>query len=169
VKVIAALLLMTAITAFAKIKAPLKCDSYFTMVQQDDSTENLAMAGLTQSQLKWYDKHSSDKTYTGVCVLLPNNTGQRIPAERLKNSKMPEPEPGKPVYVIGWHLSKGFVPDNNGGHYAYYATGVLSLLGSDPNGNLIPIGPVRDTSKTIFSDPTISLLKAVIKQIKERK
>ena len=81
---------------------------------------------------------------------------------------MPEPEAGRPVYVVQWRLTQVFVPDNNGGHYGYNASGVLSRLGSDANGNLIPIGPVHDTSRTILSDPTISLLKAVIKQIKEQ-
>jgi len=157
------------LAGWAKKKPDTKCDSYFAMVEQDSFTENLAMEGLNKSQLKWYDKHRADSDYAGVCFLFPNNTGQRVPAQSLKDSKMPEPDAGKTVYVVGWHLTQEFVPDNNGGHYVYDATGVLSRLGNDPNGNLIPIGPVRDTSKTIFSDPTISLLKAVIKQIKEQR
>jgi hypothetical protein len=167
VKLLAALLLLT-IPAFAGKKTTKNCSSYFAMVEQDDFTEKLAMAGFTNGQNKWYEKHSDDKEYGGVCVLLPNTTGQRVPAASLKDANMPEPEPGKPVFVVAWHLTQGFVPDNNGGHYAYYASGVLSRLGTDPQGNLIPIGPVHDTSRTIFSDPAISLLKAVIKQIKEQ-
>lgn len=166
-KFLAALLLLTT-AAYAKEKPPQKCDSYFTMVEQDNFTEKLAMAGLNAGQLKWYRKDGAAKEYAGVCVLLPNNSGKRVPAESLKDSKMPEPEAGKPIYVVQWRLTQVFVPDSNGGHYAYNASGILSRLGSDPNGNLVPIGPVHDTSRTILSDPTISLLKAVIKQIKEQ-
>jgi hypothetical protein len=166
---LALVLLLTATAAHASKNDPRQCSSYFLMVEQDESTSNLAMAGLNKGQLDWINKDGGKKEYAGVCPILPTVTGKRVPTASLKDGLPDEAKlAGKPIYVIEWKQVRLFVPDTTYGHYAYPSSGVLYRMGDDPEGKLSPVGPVHDTSRTILSDATISLLKAAIKQIKEQ-
>jgi len=68
---------------------------------------------------------------------------------------------------LEWEEHQVFVPDENGGHYAFSANGILYRMEFSGKGSAIPIGPVHQTNRTIFSSSSLSLLKAAIKMTKD--
>jgi hypothetical protein len=144
------------------------CDSFLMMVEQDGVTSDLAMTGLTEGQIGWIRKNQKKSEVVGICPFPFDPTNKRIPATLVK-----DPDPSalnvKPIYVVRWKQEKTFVPDNKGGHYAIVASGILYRMDMGGSGNLIPIGPVHDTNRTIYTDSTVSLLKNVLKQVKDQR
>ena len=131
-------------------------------------TSDLAMTELTEGQIDWIRKNQHKSEVIGICPFSFDRTNKRISATLVKD---PDPAAinGKPMYVVRWKQEKAFVPDSNGGHYAIVASGILYRMDMGGGGNLVPIGPVHDTNHTIFTDSTVSLLKNVLKQVKDQR
>jgi hypothetical protein len=153
------------ICAFAQYKAGAPCHSFLMMVEQDEATSDLAMTGLTRPQLDWARKNQH-KELEGICPLPYDPTNKRIPASTITDENLQVDPGARPVYLVRWKQERVFVPDLNHGHIAIHSSGVLYRMGKSLEGDLIPIGPVHDTSRTILSDSTVSLLKDVLEQIK---
>lgn len=165
-KILAALLLMTTV-AFAKESVP--CISYLFLMEHDAQTMNLNMSGPNGPQKSWYRKGGQGKDFSGVCLIDADKTGRRVAlADGVEDPDhyMESVVGDLPLYILGWEEHMELVPDNNGGHNAYYANGILYKMNLNGDGKLVTIGPVHDTNKTIFSSSSVSLLKAAIKQIK---
>jgi hypothetical protein len=165
-------LLLVSSTAFMGQTAPgnalpAYCESFLMMVEQDGVTSDLAMTGLTDGQINWIRKNQNKDEVRGICPFPFNPKNKRVPATLVQ-----DPDSGqldaRPLYVVKWKQEKSYVPDNNDGHYAIIASGILYRMDMSGDGKLIPIGPVHDTNRTILSDSTVSLLKYVLKQIKSQ-
>ncbi len=156
-----------AASAGSKGKAP--CKAFFVMVEQDEITVNLRIVGLNKQQNSWYKKNGNQKEYAGVCVVHANESGEQIALESGSEEYINSTVGDSPLYLIAWEEHKVFVPDKNGGHYAYSANGTLSKWRSDntkpDGGTFVPVGPVHDTNRTILSSSSVFLLKFAIKEI----
>jgi hypothetical protein len=146
---------------------PSYCESFLMMVEQDGATSDLAMTGLTDNQIDWIRKNQNKDEVRGICPFPFDSKNKRVPATLVKDPN--EAQLGsKLVHVVKWKQEKTLVPDNNGGHFAIVASGILYRMDMSGEGKLIPIGPVHDTNRTILSDSSVSLMKYVLKQIKSQ-
>jgi hypothetical protein len=154
--------------ASPKDKAP--CKAFFIAVEQDEITVNLKMVGLNKKQSDWYKKNGNQKEFTGICLANINDSGERVPLESGSEEYNSRIVGSAPLYLIAWEEHPVFVPDKEGGHYSYSANGTLSRWdGTKPNGgNLVPVGPVHSTNRTILSSSSISLLKDATKEIRHK-
>jgi hypothetical protein len=165
-KVTVALLgiLLTTSGALAKKHPPsTSCRAYFVVAEKDRITVNLTMVGLNGKQEKWYEQHGGE--FPGLCLVNGNASGKRVTLDSLTSSDYLDSIVGtSPLYMIGWEEHLVFVPDDNGGHHAYSANGILSRWDKDKQ-DFIPIGPAHNTNRTIFSSASASLLKDGLKEI----
>ena len=154
--------------AVSKDKAP--CKVYFVAVEQDEATVNLKMVGLNKPQNDWYRKNGNQKEFAGVCLVNANEKGERVPFDSASEEYMSRIVGDSSLYVISWEEHRVLVPDGQGGHYAFSANGILSQWDdAKPNGgNLVPVGPVHSTNRTIFSSALVSLLEEAIKLIRHK-
>ncbi len=165
-------LLLVCVTGVAaagsRDKAP--CKAFFVAVEQDEATVNLKMVGLDKPQNDWYRKNGNQKEFAGVCLVSANESGERVPLESGSEEYISRTVGDFPLYLISWEEHRVFVPDNQGGHYAFSSNGALSRWdNSKPNGqNFVPVGPVHNTNRTILSSSSVSLLKDAIKQIRHK-
>ena len=156
--------------AFAKNKPQQNCKVYFTVVEHDEETSNLNMVGLNRSQQEWYDKHGA-KEAPGFCLVNGNARGTRVTAENIDEQYVEGVVGTKPYYSIAWEEHQVFVPDDQGGHYAYRSTGILSVWNPSAKGgagDLVSLSPVHNTNRTILSSSSVSLLKNALKEIAKR-
>jgi hypothetical protein len=156
--------------AFAKNNPQQNCKIYFSVVEHDEQTSNLNMVGLNRPQQTWYDKHGA-KVAPGLCLVNGNATGIRITVDNSDEKYIESIVGTKPFYSIAWEEHQVYVPDNQGGHYAYEAKGILSIWKSTANGgdgDFVPLSPIHDTNRTIFSSSSVSLLKYALKEIANR-
>ena len=123
------------------------------------------MLGLNEHQKKWYEKHGGD--FPCLCLVNGDATGRRLPLDSASETYITSVVGKSPLYSITWEEHKVFVPDQNGGHYAWSSNGVLSRW-SDEKNDFVPIGPIHNRNKTIFSSSSTSLLKDALKQIGEQ-
>lgn len=155
--------------ALAKPKTKAPCKVFFVVLEQDEATVNLKMVGLNKKQSDWYRKDGNQKEFAGVCVVHANASGDQIALESISEEYINGTVGNSPLYMIAWEEHKVFVPDKNGGHYAYSSNGTLSKWQSDntkPDGRIfVPVGPVHNTNRTILSSYSVSLLKDAIKEI----
>jgi hypothetical protein len=63
---LAATLLVSGV-ATGKNKEPAPCVVYFAVVENDEVTVRLSMAGLNKPQRSWYDKHGDRDRFAGIC------------------------------------------------------------------------------------------------------
>jgi hypothetical protein len=156
--------------AGSKNEAP--CKVFFVMVEQDEVTVNLKMVGLNKQQSNWYKKDGNQKEYAGVCIAQASQSGEQVALESGSEEYINRTVGDSPLYLIAWEEHKVFVPDNNGGHYAYSSNGTLAKWRSDntrpDGGSFVPVGPVHNTNRTILSSSSLSLLKDAIKEIRRR-
>jgi hypothetical protein len=99
----------------------------------------------------------------------PDKTGERkavIDGQDDPDHYLEQTIGDAPLYILGWEEHRVFVPDNNGGHYAYSSNGILYRMDYTGEGKMTPIAPVHDTNRTILSSSSVSLLKAAIKLTK---
>ena len=162
-------LLACSLLAFSAPKDNAPCKAFFMAIEQDDSTVSLKMAGLNKLQYDWYRKAGNKKEFAGVCLAPANASGQQVPVEVISDEYM-NGIGDAPFYLLAWEQHQVFVPDNNGGHYAFSSNGTLSRWEkSKPKGkNFVVIGPVHNTNRTILSSSSISLLKELIRQIRQK-
>lgn len=161
--------LLTGSAAFAKAKSTVPCKVYFIAAEQDERTVNLQMVGLNSEQSSWYRKHG-DK-FVGICLVNGDATGKRVVLDNTSESYVDGIVGSAPLYAVMWEEHRVFVPDNNGGHYAWSANGILSLwdeAADNGKGDFRPIGPVHNTNRTILSSSSTSLLKDALKEIQDR-
>jgi hypothetical protein len=146
------------------------CKVYFVAAEQDEEvTVNLQMVGLNEHQSDWYKKHGDQ--FAGICPADLDPTGKRVVLDEASESQLQSIVGDAPLYGIVWEEHRVFVPDTNGGHYAWSANGILSVWDRATNngkGALTPIGPIHNTNKTIFSSSSTSLLKDALKEIQDR-
>jgi hypothetical protein len=170
-RLIALVLLLEAATVLAGqtsqpvIDLPSYCKSFLMMVEQDGATSDLAMTGLTDHQIDWIRKNQNKEEFQGICPFPFDPNNKRVPATLVKDPDQAHLGT-RPLYVVRWKQERTFVPDNDNGHFAIAASGILYRMDMSGEGKLIPIGPVHDTNRTILSDSTVSLLKYVLNQIK---
>lgn len=151
-------------------KTEAQCKVYFAVVEHDEQTSNLNMTGLTAPQKKWWEKHGANES-PGICLLNGDSSGERITAESSDDSYVKRIIGSAPLYSIAWEEHRISVPDNDGGHYAFSAHGILSIYDPKANngtGDFKAITPIHDTNHTIFSSSATSLLKEAIGEIKRR-
>lgn len=137
------------------------------VVEHDEQTSNLNMVGLNRPQQEWYDKHGA-KEAPGFCLVNGNATGMRVTVENSDEKYIQSVVGTAPLYSIAWEQHQVFIPDDQGGHYAYRSTGILSIWNSSAKGgegDFIPISPVHNTNRTILSSSSASLLKDALKEI----
>lgn len=146
------------------------CQAFFVAVEQDEATVSLKMAGLNKPQGDWYKKSGNQGEFAGVCIVNANETGERVPLESGSEQYMSRIVGDSPLYLVSWEEHRVFVPDDQGGHYAFRANGILSKWDArKPNGqNFVAVGPVHNTNRTILSSSSVSLLKDAIKQIRHK-
>jgi hypothetical protein len=152
---------------FAKNRPEQTCKVYFMVVEHDEQTSNLNMVGLNRPQQEWYDKHGA-KEAPGLCLVNGNLMGMRVTAETIDEKYVDGIVGTAPFYSIAWEQHQVFVPDDQGGHYAYRSTGIVSICTVSAKGgdwSLVPISPVHNTNRTILSSSSASLLKDALKEI----
>jgi hypothetical protein len=154
-------------TATAKDNHVTACKVYFMVVEHDEETSNLNMVGLNHPQRDWYEKHGA-KDAPGLCLVNGNAAGARVTVENVDENFVQKTVGNAQLYSIAWEEHRELVPDTNGGHYAYKATGILSrwtpgTTGTD--GDFVPISPVHNTNRTILSSSSASLLKDALQEI----
>jgi hypothetical protein len=150
-------------------KGKTPCKAYFIPVEQDSLTVNLMMVGLNGPQADWYRKNGNQKEFSGVCAVNANESGKPVALESISEKYMERIIGDAPLYMILWEEHRVFVPDNYSGHYAFSANGTLSRWNgqSGNDGKFVPLGPVHDQNRTIFSSSSLSMLKDAIKQIRQ--
>jgi hypothetical protein len=128
------------------------------------------MVGLNKQQSDWYQKEGDQKEFAGVCFVNASASGDRVPLESISEDYINRIVGASPLYEITWEQHLVFVPDKNGGHYAYSSNGTLSRWDDTKpdGGTFVPVGPAHNTNRTILSSPSVSLLKDVIKQIRHK-
>jgi hypothetical protein len=147
------------------------CRVYFMAVEQDETTVNLRMVGLNSKQGDWYRKDGQRKEYAGICVANATASDEQVPLESGSESHVEAIVASASLYLIAWEEHRVYVPDTNGGHYAFSANGTLSVwdrTAQNGQGDFVPIGPIHATNRTIFSSSSVSLLKAALKEIGNR-
>ncbi len=159
-----------AIYTFAKEEPEKPCKVYFTVIEHDEQTSNLNMIGLNGPQREWFAKHGA-KEAPNICLVNGNATGQRVTVETGDEGYIQKTVGELPFYSISWEEHRVFVPDHDGGHMAYTASGILSIWKKSANagnGDFVPISPIHSTNHTIFSSSSTSLLKDALKEIRTR-
>lgn len=143
------------------------CKAYFVVAEQDSVTVNLPMVGLNDKQADWYRKHGGD--FPILCLVNADPSGKRTVAKDSPafDSYLDSVVGTAPLYMIVWEEHRLFVPDGNGGHYAWSASGVLSAW--DPvKKDFAPLFPLHNTNHTILTSSSVSLLKDGLREISER-
>ena len=156
--------------SFAKNNPQQECKVYFTIVEHDEETSNLNMVGLNHSQQEWFEKNR-EKEAPGICLVNGDATGMRVTLESSDEKYAEQIVGTKPFYSIAWEEHQIYVPVGNSGHYAYIATGILSIWTPSANkgdGDFVTLSPVHSTNRTIFSSSSVSLLKDALKYIAKR-
>lgn len=150
-------------TAVAADKAP--CKIFFLTVEQDEATVNLKMVGLNKKQHDWYQKEGDRNEFGGACSVNGDSSGEPVPLESISEDYINRVVGDAPLYEISWEEHKVFVPDKNGGHYAFSSNGTLSRWdkAKPDGGTFVPVGPIHNTNRTILSSSSVSLLKDAIK------
>ena len=146
------------------------CKMYFMVVEHDIETSNLNMTGLTEPQRNWWTKHRANE-FRGICHIDGNRSGERVTVETADEPYIDGIVGSSPLYSIAWGEERIFVPDKNGGHYAWSAHGILSIYSAAANagkGDFVSIAPVHDTNHTVFSSSALSLLKEALAEIRKR-
>jgi hypothetical protein len=129
------------------------------------------MLGLNKKQGDWYRKNGNQKEFTGICVANASESGEQVPLEAGSEEHISRTVGDSPLYLIAWEEHRVFVPDNQGGHYAWSANGTLSRWENSDNengGKFVPVGPIHNTNRTILSSSSLSLLKEAIIQIRRK-
>lgn len=161
---------LVAVSTFAKPKSPAPCKVYFIVGEQDyEATVSLPMIGLNRPQSNWYKKHGDQ--FAGICLANLDNTGKRVVLNEASEAVLDKIVGDAPLYAIAWEEHRVYVPDGNGGHYAWSANGILSVWDRAANngkGALTPIAPIHNTNRTILSSSSTSLLKDALKEIQDR-
>jgi hypothetical protein len=155
----------------ADAKDKVSCKVFFVAVEQDEITVNLQMVGLNKKQSDWYRKNGNQKEFAGVCVVNANQSGEQVPLESGSEEYIHRIVGNSPLYLVAWEEHRVFIPNNQGGQYAFSANGTLSRWekGSNDNGGkFVPVGPVHNTNRTVLSSASVSLLKAAIKDIRRK-
>jgi len=189
--VMAATLLVVS-TVLAK-KEP-QCVVYFAVVENDETTVHLSMAGLNNAQKSWYEKHGNRDKYAGICYI----------------AKASEAPASAPLYAVVWgehsvsspytwtsqstEQVTGTVTDQNGNQsdvtmnvpvtktesgVANYRTAdgwlaVWQPKARDGKGDFIPVAPLHSHTPTwwpglaALSSASTSLLKDAMEQIGQR-
>ena len=133
------------------------CTAYFVVVEQDENTVNIQMAGFSTPQENWYEKHGGE--FPTLCVAT-TASGRR---EALDEGTLINHLEGDiPVYVILWEEHTMY---NSSGTRYYSATGVLSRLEA---GKEVTVAPLHNKNHTVFTSASTSLLKAGLEEIKRR-
>jgi hypothetical protein len=153
----------------AKERPRQDCKVYFTVVEHDEQTSNLKMVGLNRPQKEWYEKHAA-KEAPGLCFVGGRESGVPVTIENVDEKYVESIVDSKPLYAILWEQHQVFVPDDQGGHYAFRSTGVLYAWKPSENGDgrLVAISPVHNTNRTILSSSSSSLLKDALNEITKR-
>jgi hypothetical protein len=162
--------LISPLTAIAKNKPAEACKVYFMAVERDTQTSKLNMVGLNKPQADWWKKHGA-RDAPSVCLVNGNATGERVTAESVDEKYIEGVVQSAPLYSVAWGEEKEFVPDSDGGHYAYDARGILSVWSPSANkgeGDFIAVGPIHNTNRTILSSSSLSLLKDALVEIRKR-
>jgi hypothetical protein len=133
--------------------------------QDTEVTVNLAMVGLNSHQSEWYRKRGGE--YPDLCLARAVPSGKRVALDSASESYLDSVIGDTPLYLIAWEEHRAFVPDDEGGHYAWSANGVLSRW-DDTKKNFVPVTPLHNTNRTILSSSSTSLLKAGLKEIEDR-
>jgi len=169
----AAIMCLLLFVSWEVLPAPAKerptegCKVYFIAVEHDEQTSNLNMVGLNHPQRDWYEKHGA-KYAPGVCFV-GDAKAKQVTVEMVDESYLKNVVGIAPLYSIAWEEHLVFVPDNNGGHNAYHASGILSIwTPSDKGGAFAPVAPIHNTNHTILSSSSVSLLKEGLKEIADR-
>ena len=157
---------------YAEKKPPANspCKVYFTVVEHDTETSMLNMIGLNKPQADWWAKHGSREA-PGLCLMNGNAKGERVTTESADEAYVDSIVKSSPLYSVAWGEERVFVPDTNGGHYAFSALGILSVWTPSANGgkgDFVAVCPVHDTNRTILSSSSLSLLKEALEEIKKR-
>jgi hypothetical protein len=156
--------------AVASPKKSAGCKVYFTVVEHDEQTSNLNMAGLTETQKNWWGNHGS-KESPGICFVGGNATSERVTTESADEAYMEKTVGSSPLYSIAWGQHRLFIPDNTGGYYVWAAQGILSIYdakANNGNGDFVAVTPVRNTNRSNLSSSETSLLKDAIREIEKR-
>jgi hypothetical protein len=163
---LAILIFVTATSTLANKKpSNADCKAYFIVVEQDAITVNLKMLGFNGPQQSWYSKHGGE--FPGLCPVNGDATGKRVTLDQASEQYVDSIVGSAPLYEIGWEEHKEFVPDNNGGHYAFQSNGVLSRW-DNAKQDFIPVAPIHNTNRTILSSSSTSLLKDGLKAIQSQ-
>src|SRR5580658_7256579 len=98
------------------------CKVYFVVAEQDAVTVNLPMVGLNDEQRGWYKKDGGE--FPTLCLVNADASGKRVVANDSSafDSYLDSVVGASPLYMITWEEHRVFVPDNNGGHYAWSAS-----------------------------------------------
>jgi hypothetical protein len=146
------------------------CKVFFVAVEQDELTVQLRMVGLNKKQGDWYKQNGSHKEFSGICLANANESGERVPLEAGSEEYLSRTVGNSPLYLIAWEEHKVFVPDDQGGHYAFSANGTLSKWDNTKSdgGRFVPVGPVHNTNRTILSSSSVSLLKDALREIRRK-
>jgi len=133
------------------------CTAYFVVVEQDDNTVNIQMAGFNTPQEKWYEKHGGE--FPALCGAA-TASGRR---EALDEGTLINHLEGDiPVYIILW---EEHIMYNGAGNRYYEASGILYRL---EDGKYVHVAPLHNTNHTILTSSSTSLLKAGLEEIKRR-
>lgn len=172
------------------------CKAYFTVLETDEVTVGLPMLGLNKPQLSWYKKHGNEGKFAGICYWdLTGRESQLSLAEFLSKEKSGAiQEPDAPFYVIAWGESLVTQPyvgsrrtqtvteDNSnntsrtitvpvtetyaGTKRYYVAEGILQRWDVKTK-SLIPVSPIHNRNRTVFTSASTSLLKSGLEAIKK--
>jgi hypothetical protein len=144
--------------------------SLFMVVEHDTQTSNLNMVGFTKPQAEWWGKHGARET-PGICLVNGNSTGEKVTVESSDEAYIDGIVKSAPLYSVAWGEERIFVPDTNGGHYAFSAHGILSVWtpsADEGKGDFVAVCPIANSNRTILSSASLSLLKGALEEIKRR-
>jgi hypothetical protein len=142
------------------------CKAYFVVTEKDEKTVNLNMLGLNETQAKWYKKHGGE--FPSLCPVNGDPSGKRITLPDAASESYIDSIVGDaPLYFIAWEEHRLYVPDGNGGHYAWSANGILSRWDQSKQ-DFVSIAPIHNTNRTILSSSSVSMLKDGLQEIQSR-
>jgi hypothetical protein len=141
------------------------CKTYFIVTEKDETTVNLNMIGLNEPQGKWYKKHAGE--FPSICLVNGDASGKRVTVDGASESYIGSVVGDAPLYSIAWEEHKVFVPDDNGGHYAWSANGILSRWDQTKQ-DFVALAPIHSTNRTIFTSSSTSLLKDGLQEVQNR-
>jgi hypothetical protein len=153
-----------------KSQTNVACKVYFMVVEHDTQTSNLNMVGLTKPQAEWWEKHGARET-PGICLVNGNSKGERVTVESSDEAYIDRIVKSAPFYSVAWGEERIFVPDQNGGHGAFSAHGILSIWtpsADEGKGDFIAVCPIANSNRTILSSASLSLFKDALEEIKRR-